>query len=503
MVIDVDTVLRSSVNLLDDVKSDSESRSLNLLDMPTPSPEMFQAPQTFMDIERQFLGSSPAARHQPLAHTCELPQLFINDTTNPRHEDWTAPELPQSEIVNMGDIHLVSGNDFKRFYAKSYFSKPHALYIGQGAAVKSVIIAVRPKIHKATGLRASLRPQDFASAKASHDFASIRTTGTTLSPASLDADAFSLPEDDTSVYVLIFSQYGTWRTVLSLDNPSGFRSKFAPKASKTKSFPSPSVLKAALHKERPDLKLDKLSRIEETLPVFSAFSKQLLYYEDRTFAKGHKFGLIYCKKDQTKEEDMFRNLHEEASPSYLQFLEWIGQKITLEGWPSYAGGLDTKRNTTGKHSIWSTVSTPTLTDPNPEDSKLEIIFHVPTLMPFFPDDAQAVERKRHVGNDIVTLVFQDNDAPPFCPTSIMTTFTHVYIVVREIAPETYHVGVISRHNVPEFGPPLPSAEVFRKDHIFRKWLLYKLVNAERASLYHPTFRTLMCQSRKKLLEELI
>ena len=63
---------------------------------------------------------------------------------------------------------------------------------------------------------------------------------------------------------------------------------------------------------------------------------------------------------------MFRNLHEEASPGYLQFLEWIGQKITLEGWPSYAGGLDTKRNTTGTHTIWCTISPQTLTDPNPE-----------------------------------------------------------------------------------------------------------------------------------------
>jgi len=39
------------------------------------------------------------------------------------------------------------------------------------------------------------------------------------------------------------------------------------------------------------------------------------------------------------------------------------------------------------------------------DSK-EIMFHVSTLLPYSSGDNQQVQRKRHIGNDIVAIVFQ-------------------------------------------------------------------------------------------------
>ena len=35
-----------------------------------------------------------------------------------------------------------------------------------------------------------------------------------------------------------------------------------------------------------------------------------------------------------------------------------------------------------------------------------MMFHVSTLLPFFPADPQQVERKRHIGNDLVVIIFQ-------------------------------------------------------------------------------------------------
>ncbi|MDP2436895.1 MAG: GTPase-activating protein [archaeon] len=512
MVIDVDTVLRSSVDIRELLKNTAGPEfgetSTSILGHSPPTPEMFQTPQTFMDMGQQFLGSSGGSgggsgthRHSRAAAGPGRASLFRTDPTSSRTDDWAAPEVALCDNVAFPDILLVNGNDFKLHYAKSFFQKPHALYLGFGPVVKSVVIAVRPKFHKAIG-RASLRPQDFAAVKALSDFSS-KGGAATLGPPSAGRDGPSslLDDSDDSVYVLIFSQYGTWRTVLTLEDVSPGMRRFVSRAGKSKAFPAAAVLKALLHRERPDLKLEKLSQVEASSAAFSGLSGQMLHYEERFFAKGHKFGLLYCKAGQTTEEEMFRNLHEEASPGYLRFLAMLGEMIILEGWQSYAGGLDIKKNTTGTHTVRNTICPRTLT--NPDEPTLEIIFHVPTLMPFFPDDPQAVERKRHVGNDIVTVVFQDKDAPPFCPTSVRTTFTHVYIVVREVEEGRYDVGVVSRHNVPEFGPPLPSAELFEDNLIFRKWLLYKLVNAERASLYHPTFRLLMIQSRHQLLENIL
>jgi hypothetical protein len=139
---------------------------------------------------------------------------------------------------------------------------------------------------------------------------------------------------------------------------------------------------------------------------------------------------------------MLRNLHKDASPAYLGFLEWLGPLILLQAWPHYAGGLDTVRGSSGPHAIHGVIQNPSLSETTIDDSRLELKFHFATLMPFVASDSQATDRKRHIGNDNVTLVFQDRDAPPFSPTSIRTHFAHVYIIVRECTPESYHVGVV-------------------------------------------------------------
>ncbi len=41
-----------------------------------------------------------------------------------------------------------------------------------------------------------------------------------------------------------------------------------------------------------------------------------------------------------------------------------------------------------------------------EHSGNEVMFHVSTLLPFTPNNRQQLPRKRYIGNDIVTVVFQ-------------------------------------------------------------------------------------------------
>jgi RAP1 GTPase activating protein 1 len=36
----------------------------------------------------------------------------------------------------------------------------------------------------------------------------------------------------------------------------------------------------------------------------------------------------------------------------------------------------------------------------------EIMYHVAPYLPWYPNDKQQLERKRHLGNDIVVIVFQ-------------------------------------------------------------------------------------------------
>lgn len=48
-------------------------------------------------------------------------------------------------------------------------------------------------------------------------------------------------------------------------------------------------------------------------------------------------------------------------------------------------------------------------------------------------------RKRHIGNDIVTIVFQEPGALPFTPKSIRSHFQHVFVIVKVHNPCTENV----------------------------------------------------------------
>ncbi len=67
-----------------------------------------------------------------------------------------------------------------------------------------------------------------------------------------------------------------------------------------------------------------------------------------------------------------------------------------------------------------------------EWSNFEIMFHVSTMLPYTPDEDQQLERKRHIGNDVIVLVFQDEDSAPIQPELIRSYFNHVFIVVRPV-----------------------------------------------------------------------
>ena len=110
---------------------------------------------------------------------------------------------------------------------------------------------------------------------------------------------------------------------------------------------------------------------------------------------------------------------ESGSPDFEEFLELLGERVELEGWNGFAGGLDTKTKTTGTHSIHS------------KYQDYEIMFHVSTMLPFYPADPQQVERKRHLGNGIVLRVFLDSRSP-YKPTIISSNFIHSTIVVQPL-----------------------------------------------------------------------
>ncbi|XP_059213607.1 GTPase-activating Rap/Ran-GAP domain-like protein 3 isoform X1 [Centropristis striata] len=216
--------------------------------------------------------------------------------------------------------------------------------------------------------------------------------------------------------------------------------------------------------------------------------KDLLVLEEQEGSVNFKFGVLFAKDGQLTDDEMFSN--ETGSEGFEKFLNLLGDSITLQGWAGYRGGLDTKNDTTGIKSIYTVYQ------------GHELMFHVSTMLPYSKENKQQVERKRHIGNDIVTIVFQEGDdaSSSFKPSMIRSHFTHIFALVRYNSQnDSYRLKIFSEESVPLFGPPLPSPPVFTDHQEFRDFLLVKLINGEKATLETPTF----AQKRQRTLDMLI
>jgi hypothetical protein len=220
---------------------------------------------------------------------------------------------------------------------------------------------------------------------------------------------------------------------------------------------------------------------------------KLIELDEQYIIKNHKVGILLCKAGQSSEEDMYNN--KETTPAFDEFLQLIGKKVRLKGFTGYRGGLDNANDTTGTHSLHA------------KFRDKEIMFHVSTLLPYSSNDRQQLTRKRHIGNDLVTIVFQEPGSLPFSPKSVRSQYQHIFIVVRVINPNTCHtqysVAVSYSNDVPSFGPPLPKNPLFVKSKEFREFLLAKLINADNVGLKCDKFNQIRMRTRNGILKELV
>ncbi|XP_070982260.1 rap1 GTPase-activating protein 2-like isoform X7 [Oncorhynchus clarkii lewisi] len=227
-------------------------------------------------------------------------------------------------------------------------------------------------------------------------------------------------------------------------------------------------------------------------PVLYPRGSQLIVgYDEHEVNNTFKFGVIYQKFGQTSEEELFGN--NEETPAFREFLSVLGDNIELNDFKGFRGGLDVSHGQTGSESVYTVFR------------QREMMFHVSTKLPFTEGDVQQLQRKRHIGNDIVAAVFQEG-ATPFVPDMIASNFLHAYVLVQVENPgtehTTYKVSVTAREDVPPFGPPLPNPAVFKKGPEFRDFLLTKLINAENACYKSDKFAKLEGRTRAALLDNL-
>ncbi|XP_077448425.1 signal-induced proliferation-associated protein 1 isoform X1 [Stigmatopora argus] len=218
----------------------------------------------------------------------------------------------------------------------------------------------------------------------------------------------------------------------------------------------------------------------------------LLKLDEQGLNFQRKVGVMYCRAGQSSEEDMYNN--ESSGPAFEEFLDLLGDRVRLKGWEKYRAQLDNKTDSTGTHSLYTRYQ------------DYEIMFHVSTMLPYTANNTQQLLRKRHIGNDIVTIVFQEPGALPFTPKSIRSHFQHVFIIVQvhEACTENtyYRVAVTRSKDMPLFGPLFPKGALFPRSPAFRDFLLAKVVNAENAAEKSEKFRSMATRTRQEYLKDL-
>ena len=153
--------------------------------------------------------------------------------------------------------------------------------------------------------------------------------------------------------------------------------------------------------------------------------------------ENHKIGVLYVGRDQTTEQEILSNTH--GSLRYAIFIQGLGRCIELNetaGKEYFLGGLET-RGIDGKNVyIW-------------QDDVMQVVYHIATMMPNRENDPKCASKKRHIGNNYVTIVYNESGRPYKIDT-LSGQFNHSVVEIRPGDHNTNSVGVINKQDMLDF-----------------------------------------------------
>ncbi|XP_072125170.1 tuberin isoform X5 [Mobula birostris] len=149
----------------------------------------------------------------------------------------------------------------------------------------------------------------------------------------------------------------------------------------------------------------------------------------------HKIGVVYVGEGQTNNEaEILSNAY--GSSRYAQFLTGLGKLIYLQDCNPeqiFLGGLDTYGDDGQFTYCW-------------HDDIMQAIFHIATLMPNRESDPACCDKKRHIGNDYVVVVYKDTEEEYKLGT-IKGQFNFVEVIIKPLDFESNLVTLQARKDM--------------------------------------------------------
>lgn len=175
------------------------------------------------------------------------------------------------------------------------------------------------------------------------------------------------------------------------------------------------------------------------LPEDDITRRALSTFDRNDIVDGHKIGVLYIDNGQKSEAEILSNTN--GSADYEYFLSGLGTKVPLRG---------AQFNTQGLHADIDGEATYAW-----RDRVTEIVYHVATLMPTdFDADPNCINKKRHIGNDYVNIIFnRSND--PFNFDTIPSQFNFINIVISPISRIADDTSSSNPSPTDTATPPLP------------------------------------------------
>ncbi|XP_006874018.1 PREDICTED: tuberin [Chrysochloris asiatica] len=142
----------------------------------------------------------------------------------------------------------------------------------------------------------------------------------------------------------------------------------------------------------------------------------------------HKIAVLYVGEGQSDSELAILS-NEHGSYRYTEFLTGLGKLIELKDCQPdkvYLGGLDVGGEDGQFTYCW-------------HDDIMQAVFHIATLMPTKDGDRHRCDKKRHLGNDFVSIIYNDS-GDDFKLGTIKGQFNFVHVI---ITPLDYECNLVS------------------------------------------------------------
>lgn len=151
----------------------------------------------------------------------------------------------------------------------------------------------------------------------------------------------------------------------------------------------------------------------------------------------HKIGVLYVGRGQIHNEvEILSNRY--GSLRYMDFIQNLGALISLKNAKELNLFIDME--TDGRDGNFTYVW---------QDDIIQVTFHVATLMPNKDDDPNRTEKKKNIGNDYVTIVYNES-GEEYNLNTIKGQFNYACVIIEPLELNSNRIYIRCKDDVAKF-----------------------------------------------------